>query len=86
MPIFEYRCAACGHEFEQLVLKASNAPLCPSCGSPNPEKRMSMPSISSEQTRGRASLDIRARNRALRKDHAVEEVKRIERHASDHDD
>jgi putative FmdB family regulatory protein len=33
MPIYEYRCAACGHTFDTLQ-KVSEAPLavCPSCG------------------------------------------------------
>ena len=33
MPIYEYRCAACGHELEMLQ-KLSEAPLvdCPACG------------------------------------------------------
>ena len=33
MPIYEYQCAACGHELEKLQ-KLSDAPLkdCPACG------------------------------------------------------
>ena len=85
MPIFEYRCAACGHEFEHLVLNSSPAPGCASCASPDIEKLMSISSVSSAKARGRASRDIRARNRALRKDHAHEEVKRLDAHARDHD-
>ncbi len=35
MPIYEYRCQACGHELEKLQ-KLSEAPLvdCPACGEP----------------------------------------------------
>ncbi len=86
MPIFEYQCSACGGEFEQLVVHSSPLPGCPSCGSQDLEKMMSISSVSSEKVRRRASLDIRARNRALRKDHSHEEVKRLEAHAQDHDD
>lgn len=34
MPIYEYRCGACGHE-EEVMQKMSDAPLphCPACGS-----------------------------------------------------
>ncbi len=33
MPIFEYRCAGCGHRFETLVARADAAtPPCPQCG------------------------------------------------------
>ena len=86
MPIFEYRCSVCGDDFEDLVLKSSPAPACSSCGSQDVERIMSISSVSSEHTRRRASIDVRARNRALRKDHSHEEVKRMESHARDHDD
>jgi putative FmdB family regulatory protein len=35
MPIYEYRCEACGHELEELQ-KLADAPLteCPACGKP----------------------------------------------------
>ena len=40
MPIFEYRCAKCQSDFEQLVLgpKAESAIACPTCGSRDVEK------------------------------------------------
>jgi putative FmdB family regulatory protein len=32
MPIYEYECRRCGHQFEFLVLPSSNtAPACPEC-------------------------------------------------------
>ena len=42
MPIYEYRCEACGHELEKLQ-KVSDAPLtdCPACGQPTLKKRIS---------------------------------------------
>ena len=42
MPIYEYRCAACGHELEALQ-KLSDAPLtqCPSCHKPELKKLLS---------------------------------------------
>ncbi len=30
MPIYEYSCTACGHEFEELV-RGDEKPVCPSC-------------------------------------------------------
>ncbi len=86
MPIFEYRCSACADEFEHLVLNSSPVPECPSCGSQDLEKMMSISSVSTDHIRRRATRDIRARNRALRTDHAHEEVKRVEAHARDHDE
>lgn len=40
MPIYEYQCKKCGHEFEKLVL-GSETPNCPSCESAKVEKLMS---------------------------------------------
>lgn len=42
MPIYEYRCDACGHETEELQ-KVSDAPLtdCPSCAAPKLVKLVS---------------------------------------------
>jgi putative FmdB family regulatory protein len=42
MPIYEYRCAECGHELEKLQ-KISDAPLvdCPACGKPGLRKLVS---------------------------------------------
>ena len=42
MPIYEYRCAACGHQDEHLQ-KVADAPLtaCPSCGKRKYQKQLS---------------------------------------------
>lgn len=42
MPFYEYRCDACGHEFEAMQ-KMSEAPLqdCPECGQPKLVKLIS---------------------------------------------
>jgi putative FmdB family regulatory protein len=42
MPIYEYRCKACGHELEKLQ-KISDDPLtdCPACGQPELSKLIS---------------------------------------------
>lgn len=42
MPIFEYVCNACGHQFEFLKLPAATTvPTCPACQSPNLERLLS---------------------------------------------
>ena len=40
MPIYEYACTACGHEFETLVY-GSERPACPECASEELAKRFS---------------------------------------------
>ena len=41
MPIFEYKCRACEHEYEALVLDAKTPP-CPKCESQDIERRLSL--------------------------------------------
>lgn len=41
MPIYEYRCRECGHEFETLV-RSGTTPACPSCRSAELQKRLSV--------------------------------------------
>ncbi len=42
MPIYEYACGGCGHEFETLV-RASTVPECPQCHSTTLNKLLSVP-------------------------------------------
>ncbi len=46
MPLYEYRCDACGHLFEQIQ-KFSDPPVdvCPKCGERQVEKLLSSPAI-----------------------------------------
>ena len=46
MPLYEYRCNACGHLFEKIQ-KFSDPPVdvCPNCGERNVEKLLSSPAI-----------------------------------------
>lgn len=41
MPLFEYRCEKCDHDFEVLV-RAGEVPHCPTCDSKKLEKLMSV--------------------------------------------
>ena len=41
MPIYEYACSDCGHEFELLV-RTDTVPQCPGCHSMALEKRLSV--------------------------------------------
>jgi putative FmdB family regulatory protein len=50
MPIYEYQCKECRHSFEYLLLRASAAPECPHCKSPELEQLISRCAVSSEGT------------------------------------
>ncbi|MAE29586.1 MAG: zinc ribbon domain-containing protein [Planctomycetota bacterium] len=45
MPIFEYTCASCDREFEELIM-AGEAPTCPGCGARDGTKRLSAFAVS----------------------------------------
>ena len=51
MPIYEYRCERCAHDFEYLVLPSSPAAECPVCASGDLEQLISRCSMSSANTR-----------------------------------
>jgi putative FmdB family regulatory protein len=55
MPIYEYRCAGCGQEFERLVRPSSTpadeVPSCPSCHGQDLEQLLSLFAVSSAGTR-----------------------------------
>ena len=49
MPLYEYICKACRHEFEALVRSQDPAPACPSCKSADLEKLITAAAMSSDQ-------------------------------------
>lgn len=42
MPIYEYRCGACGTEFERYVPSPATAATCPSCASDEVRRKLSI--------------------------------------------
>ncbi|MCK4548606.1 MAG: zinc ribbon domain-containing protein [Candidatus Krumholzibacteria bacterium] len=42
MPIYEYKCTACGNRFEELVLNSSQKVPCPDCDSDDVERELSL--------------------------------------------
>ena len=46
MPIYEFVCQECGHEFEQILpFSASQVPTCPSCRADAVRRRVGRPAI-----------------------------------------
>ena len=72
MPIYEYRCRTCGHDFEALVRDAKTPP-CPDCSSEDVERLLSLFAVSSESTRAGSLKDARSRSSKLQRDKAVAE-------------
>jgi putative FmdB family regulatory protein len=80
MPIYEYECRGCGHQFEQLI-RTGDTPACPECQGQELERLLSHVSMSSDSTR---QLNFnRARQAAKRvqrdKDHAQMEYEKKHR-------
>jgi putative FmdB family regulatory protein len=75
MPIYDYRCAGCGAEFEALVRGAA-APVCPSCGSAEPERLPSfLTAVRSDATRDVVSRETRRRDAAQARERVHEQAR-----------
>lgn len=86
MPIYEYLCRQCAHEFELLVLKGSEAPACPSCRSGDLEQLLSGFAVSSE---GISQSRLKAARRKLAassqvKDQKVAEAEYFKKEKEEH--
>lgn len=81
MPIYEYSCKSCGHEFEVLV-RGGKTPKCKSCGGGDLERRFSLPNVSSETTRSQAMRAAKRRDKAQ----GVDRVQEQRNYEKSHDD
>ena len=48
MPLYEYKCTGCGHEFESLV-RGGEVPPCPSCNGQDLERLLSAFGVTSKE-------------------------------------
>ena len=74
MPIFEYQCRGCGHQFEALVRK-SDTPACPSCSGTDLEKLLSLPALKTESTKAQAMKAARKRDKTQGTERTIEQLK-----------
>jgi putative FmdB family regulatory protein len=63
MPIFEYSCKSCGHQFETLV-RSGSTPACPACASTELERQLSLPAVHSSGTHALALKAAAKRDKA----------------------
>jgi putative FmdB family regulatory protein len=79
MPIYEYRCRACGAAFERLV-RTGDVPACPGCAATDLERLVSLFAVDSDGTR-QAARD-RSMGRAVKRqqDKDIADVELFERH------
>jgi putative FmdB family regulatory protein len=50
MPLYEYACGKCNHEFEALVFPGDEAVECPKCQARRVERRLSVPAPPQTET------------------------------------
>lgn len=74
MPIYDYLCKDCGHEFEALVRNAQQ-PACPSCKGMELDRRFPMPSVKTETTKAASLSSARKRDKALGTERTQEQLK-----------
>lgn len=79
MPIFDYACRSCGHEFEALVRKDDRVH-CPGCRAEDVERLLSLPAVKSDTTRGLAMRAAKRRDASQAKDRMYERIKYEESH------
>jgi putative FmdB family regulatory protein len=58
MPIYEYRCQPCEHNFETLIRSQSDVPHCPRCGGIDLAKQFSVPAAAQSSNGKSSSLPM----------------------------
>ena len=84
MPIHEYQCRACGHQFEALV-RGPDVPSCPLCQAVDPERLLSTFAVSSS-ARSHAALQGARRqltHSAARRDEIRHEQEEVRTHVQE---
>jgi putative FmdB family regulatory protein len=79
MPIYDFRCRACGLSFDALV-RGSASPACPTCQSADLERQPSLFAVSSESTRASAIKAGRQRLAELERGTAAQRREVVEKH------
>ena len=82
MPLFEFRCKHCGHEFEALV-RPGDTPGCPACKAVDLEKQLTTFALSTDERRAANVKKERKRQIAGRKDALVAEEEYRQKHDKD---
>ncbi len=80
MPLYEYRCDGCAHEFEALV-RTGDVPECPLCKGVRLTRLLSQVAVSSEHTRQQNLTKARsAAKKGVLRDKAVAQYEYEKKH------
>jgi putative FmdB family regulatory protein len=80
MPLYDFRCRGCGHDFEALVRTGDDVPACPSCNGRDIERLLSRFAVSYAEKTQAAARDSRKRQIAGRKDALIAEEEYRQKH------
>ena len=83
MPLYEYQCRACAHEFEALI-RPGDTPKCTSCGSEDLENLLSHTAVSTEHTPSTNFTKARARAKRANRYKVVAQFEYEEKHRLEH--
>jgi putative FmdB family regulatory protein len=79
MPLYEFRCKNCEHEFEALV-RTGDVTQCPSCHRQDLERLLSIFAVDSAERRQASAKDSRRRQIAGRRDAVIAEEEYRQKH------
>ena len=81
MPLYDFRCRNCHHEFEALVRpQDAQPPTCPSCRGGDLERLLSSFAVDTADLRQAAAKDSRRRQIAKRRDAVMAEEEYRQKH------
>ena len=83
MPIYEYECRQCGHQFEYLVLSSTPAAQCPACRQKDLKQLISLSAVSSEATREANYSSARKQGLTVNKEKQHEDHQHYHEHFED---
>jgi len=83
MPIYEFACRQCGHNFERLVLRTSSAAECPACGHGELEQLVSLCAVSSESSKEANLSAAHLKAAAVRQDKHLASHQHLHEHFED---
>ena len=79
MPIYEYICKSCKHQFEALV-RGDKKPACAACGGAELERVFSLPTVQSESTKALSMQAAKRRDKAQGTERMHEQLKYEQSH------
>jgi putative FmdB family regulatory protein len=80
MPLYDFRCRGCGHEFEMLVRAGDDAAACPACKGGDVERLLSTFAVSYAEKTQAAAKASRKQQIAARKDALIADEEYRQKH------